>query len=83
VRGMRRWLLIALAGAACACGHLRPIPPGSVPCDVSCANARNVCSNVVLADCVVDCNATLANRPQFSSCLSVSMDCSDVNDCDR
>lgn len=90
-RTMPRWLLIALAGALCACsastvgcGITKPVPvvpAGDASCDQACANASALPCGLSSALCLRLCRGVAAHNPAYPTCLYGAKTCADENAC--
>ena len=91
-RSMPRWLVIALAGALCACsattvgcGVPKPlpvVPAGDASCDQACANATAVPGCGLSSGlCIRACRSVAMHNPGYATCLYKARTCDDENAC--
>lgn len=86
---MRRWLLIALAGAVCmGCQHPGPTPvnptpdadagPPPVPCSTACAHAAALPCGLTVVSCLSICDRVSINQPAWPGRINAAANCADL-----
>jgi hypothetical protein len=95
---VKRWLLIALAGAVCMGCPKPPTPPPVYPpdadagpapvplppadCDAACTNEKNLGCTGATA-CLGLCPRLLRNHPDYVVCVTTASSCGVIAVCDK